>query len=254
MATGLTTMYSQTGILVTREGKEVSSKNKNKKIKPASLAKMMTCIVALEKIGDINQTTIVDDEKTEELKAEGASMADFAPNTSATIRELLYGLMLSSGADAAVTLAKTASGTEEAFVEDMNAKAKELDMTNTHFSNSCGLDDEEQYTTAHDLSLLLNYALNDDDFRVLFTTSQFNDGIYTFYSTVFSNFGDTSLDNGQFLGGKTGYTDEAGLCLASLAVINEKEYILITTGAKVDHNTEQYNMTDARNIYNHIKN
>lgn len=249
---GLKPIYSESAILLDTNGKTVASKRKNKKIKPASLAKMMTAIIVLEKTQDISNVVTVDTETVNKLQLSGASMAGFKPGSQVTIRELLYGLMLPSGADAAVSLANAVSGSEEQFVADMNAKAKELGMKHTHFTNSYGLDDDNQYSTVADLGLLLTYALKDGDFRAIFTSKSFQDDKVVFYSTVFEKFGDTSLKNGQLLGGKTGYTDKAGLCLASLAIVDGKEYILVSVGAKGDHDTEQFNMIDAKTIYNSL--
>lgn len=249
---GLNPIHSQSAILIDTNGKTIASKRKNKKIKPASLTKIMTAIVALEKTDNINTVVAVDTEGINQLKSFDASMAGFKPNSEVTIRELLYGLMLPSGADAAVSLSKAISGNEELFVKEMNNKAKELGMTHTQFTNSYGLDDEDQYTTVADLALLTNYALKDGDFRAIFTSKYFQDERFVFYSTVFEKFGEPSLKNGELLGGKTGYTEKAGLCLVSLASIDGQEYVLVSVGAKGDHDTEQFNMTDARTIYNSL--
>ena len=133
-------------------------------------------------------------------------------------------------------------------------------MDNTHFENATGLHDENHYTTVKDLAALLSYALQNDTFREIFTssrhtvspTNQHPDGM-TFYSTMFEDLDDQSIINGEILGGKTGYTEEAGLCLASLAKEGKQEYILVTAGAKGDHHSEQYNITDAVAVYNSIR-
>lgn len=101
---------------------------------------------------------------------------------------------------------------------------------------------------------------NMDTFREIITssrhfiqaTNKHPDGI-TFYSTMFEKLNNRNIIGGEILGGKTGYTDEAGLCLASIAKVEEQEYILITAGAKGDQHSEQYNITDALEVYNSIK-
>ena len=116
----------------------------------------------------------------------------------------------------------------------MNEKAKELGMNDTHFMNVTGLHDPNHYTTVTDLSKLLAYALKDPVFSEVFTTKRYSthgslknpEGI-TFYSRLFSKLATPKFKGGEILGGKTGYTPEAGLCLASLATDNEDEYILI---------------------------
>jgi D-alanyl-D-alanine carboxypeptidase (penicillin-binding protein 5/6) len=141
----------------------------------------------------------------------------------------------------------------------MNQKAAELGMHDTHFTNATGLHDENHYTTVKDMAVLLSYALRNDEFREIFTsfrhttkpTNKHPVGI-TFYSTMFENLKGTNITGGEVLGGKTGYTDEAGLCLASLAKTGGKEYILVTAGARGDHKSEQYNITDALAVYNSL--
>lgn len=141
----------------------------------------------------------------------------------------------------------------------MNQKAAEIGMKNTDFENATGLHNKKHYTTVKDLAVLLSYALQNDTFREIFISSRHStgstnkhpDGI-TFYSTMFKELKNQNIIGGEILGGKTGYTSEAGLCLASLAKVGKQEYILITAGAKGDYNTNQYNITDAFAVYNSI--
>ncbi|HYE68928.1 MAG TPA: hypothetical protein VEA58_09975, partial [Anaerovoracaceae bacterium] len=106
----------------------------------------------------------------------------------------------------------------------------------------------------------LSYALQNDTFREIFTSSRHSTpptnkhpGGITFYSTMFEELNNQNIIDGKILGGKTGYTDEAGLCLASLAKVGKQEYILISAGAKGDHHSEQHNITDALAVYNSIE-
>jgi D-alanyl-D-alanine carboxypeptidase (penicillin-binding protein 5/6) len=132
-------------------------------------------------------------------------------------------------------------------------------MVNTHFKNATGLHNEDHYTTVKDLAILLSYASQNDTFRELFTslrhstqpTNMHPDGI-TFYSTIFEELSNQNITGGEILGGKTGYTNEAGLCLASLAEVGRQEYILVTAGAKGDHESQQYNFIDALTVYNSL--
>lgn len=141
----------------------------------------------------------------------------------------------------------------------MNEKAVELDMNDTHFENVTGLHDRNHYSTAKDLSFLLCYALENALFREIFTATQYtvhetnkHPSGTILHSTLFKKLKSPDIENGKILGGKTGYTDEAGLCLASLARKDEDEYILISVGANGNHKTEQYNITDALMVYNSI--
>lgn len=148
---------------------------------------------------------------------------------------------------------------EEAFVDMMNEKATEIGMSNTHFCNATGLHNPDHYSTVKDISILLKYALQYEDFRQAFSSSRYStrptnqhpDG-FTFRSTMFKYMDSTEVVGGEIIGGKTGYTEEAGLCLASLAEVDGKEYILVTAKANGTHQTEQFHILDAINVYSQI--
>ena len=157
-------------------------------------------------------------------------------------------------------LARKVSGSEEAFVALMNRKAGELGMKHTHFANCTGLTSPEHYSSAADLAVLLQAALNNETFRTVFTTGQYTSSVTAQHpkglymaSTLLSRLDGGEVTGGQILGGKTGYTDAAGLCLASLAVVNGKEYILVTLGAHGNHATEQTNIMDAVQVYRRLE-
>lgn len=229
-----------------------------KRAYPASLTKIMTAVVALDAFPDLDTTVTLSDRDFTGLYEENASMAGFQPNQEVYLRDLLYGLMLPSGAEAAAALANNSAGSQEAFVDAMNQKAQDLGMTGTHFTNATGLHDPNHYTTARDMALLLRTALQNPDFRDVFTAERHSTretsthpGI-TFYSTLFQAIESPDFPQGTLLGGKTGYTQEAGLCLASLAEKNGKEYILITMGAPGNHYTEPFHILDALKIYEEL--
>jgi D-alanyl-D-alanine carboxypeptidase (penicillin-binding protein 5/6) len=219
----------------------------------------MTAIVALENLTDLNEKIVLSRSIFEGLYEANASMAGFQPGEQVRVIDLIYGAMLPSGAESCVALAERIAGSEQKFVELMNRKAKELGMSNTHFENATGLHNNNHYTTVEDLAILLIYALKNDAFRKVFTTFRYSipptnmhpDGI-TFYSTMYEKLGNQNIIGGKILGGKTGYTEKAGLCLASLATVDNQEYILITTGAKGDLYSIQYNIADAFTVYNSI--
>lgn len=189
------------------------------------------------------------------LSSEGASTAGFSAYESVTYRDLLYGALLSSGAECCLTLSAYLGGSEEMYVQMMNEKAAELEMNNTHFTNSIGLHNYNHYSTAEDIAKLLIYALDNEEFREIFTSqSYYTETDYqpygiTLSSTMFSELDSEYFTGGVFLGGKTGYTSEAGNCLASLARVNGKEYILITTGAESSDYMGSLRIADAVNIY-----
>lgn len=256
----LTDLYSKHAILINLDSGQVLAENGSReKIYPASLTKIMTAILAIEHTEDLSESVELPSDIFTELYAGNASMAGFQPGENAMLGDLLYGILLPSGAECCIAFADRIAGSEAAFADLMNQKAKELGMDQTHFTNSTGLHDDNHYTTVKDLSALLQYALKNDMFREVFTSSRYStqptqkhpDG-FTFQSTMFKYMADTEVAGGEIIGGKTGYTDEAQLCLASLANINRTEYILVTANAAGSHNTEQFHILDAIDVYNRI--
>lgn len=256
-------LNSSNGILFSLEENTIlMEKNTEEKIYPASLTKMITAIVAIENLPDLKEEIKLTNSTFEGLYEANASMAGFQPGEKVRAIDLLYGMMLPSGAESCIGLANQIAGSEQEFVKMMNQKATDLGMGNTHFENTTGLHDVNHYTTVKDLAILLSYALQNDTFREIFTSSrhstQFTNkhpGGITFYSTLFERLKSNNqyiIGGGEILGGKTGYTNEAGLCLASLAKVGKQEYILITAGAKGDQYSEQYNITDALAVYTSI--
>lgn len=240
-------------------GRVVARKRDSEGAAPASLTKMMTVLLATEALQDLDTPVTLPEDIFPALYAADASMAGFKPGEEVTVRDLLYGAVLPSGAECCETLARLVSGSEEAFVALMNQKAGELGMEHTHFANCTGLTDPEHYSSAADLATLLQAALNNDTFRTVFTTAEYTSSATAQHpqglhmtSTLLGKLKGTELENGKILGGKTGYTQAAGLCLASLAQVNGKEYILVTLGAPGDHATEQTNITDAVEVYNRL--
>lgn len=241
------------------DGQVVAEKEADTRIYPASMTKIMTAIIGLENISDLNQMITIDRSMYDRLYLEGASMAGFAPGDQVKAIDILYGVMLPSGAECCVGLAEYLFGSEEAFVGKMNEKAAELGMENTHFVTSTGLHDPEHYTTVRDLTKLLTYALQNETFRAIYTAHEYTtsptagnpEGLH-FLSTMFKKMETSAVNGGEIEGGKTGYTSDAGQCLASLAVINDKEYILVTAGAQGSASTEPYHILDAIQVYNQI--
>lgn len=239
------------------DGLVLLDKDSYHKIFPASMTKMMTAIVAIESLDDLDALIRVPEDIFPYLRNEGASMAGFTAGEQVSGRDLLYGVILPSGGDASMTLAESIAGSQEAFVMKMNQKAQQLGMTNTHFTNVVGLHDDEHYTTAEDLAKLLQYCLEDDLFYTIVTTKQYStkatnkhsQGI-TFSSTVLAKDNvPITFDGGSLLGGKSGYTKEAGLCLASLGQKNGEKYILVTAKAQGTYSSKPYHLYDALTIY-----
>lgn len=256
----LSGLYSPNAILMDLDSGEVlTGVNEDKRVYPASLTKMMTAIVVLENISDWEESITVPAEIYSSLYAQNASLAGFEAGETTSIRALLYGVLLPSGAECCETLALHVAGSESAFVDMMNAKASALGMENTHFCNTTGLHDDNHYSSVKDMAILLRYALENENFREVFTTRRYSTQAtnihpegFTFYSSLFKYMDSSAVTGGEILGGKTGYTGQAGLCLASLANINGRDYIFVTTGANGSHETEQFHILDAVNIYNQL--
>lgn len=159
-------LHSPCAVLVRLSDKAVlMQKQSDERIYPASLTKMMTAVVAIENIPDLQKKIELPSSMFQPLYKADASMAGFQPGEKVRAIDLLYGALLPSGAECCVGLADEISGSEQSFVKKMNQKAEQLGMGSTHFANSTGLQNENHYTTVKDLSLLLGYAIQNKTFR-----------------------------------------------------------------------------------------
>ncbi len=200
----------------------VCSRNENMRLYPASTTKIMTALVACENIKDMNVKFCMTAEITDPLYRADATVAGFVPGEQVGMLDMLYGCILPSGADAAIGIAQTVSGSEEAFVKLMNKKVADLGLKDTHFTNVSGLHDEQHYTTAYDMAIIIRAAMDNPTCREVLSTYIYNtaqteqhpDGIELF-STLFSYMYGTEPEIATIMGGKTGYTSEAGYCIAS---------------------------------------
>ena len=252
--TGINSSYAV--LMQAGSGRVVGDINGETPMYPASMTKIMTTIVAIENLSDLNQEITVTNDMIANLYAQDATQAGFQPGETVQAIDLLYGVMLPSGADCCIALADTIAGSEEGFVELMNQKAEKLGLENTHFCNTTGLHADDHYSTAKDIAELLQYALKNSTFREIIEspyhstpgTNVHPDGI-TFYSTMFKNLSDTTVIDGKIMGGKTGFTSEAGCCLASFAEIDDIEYILVTAGA---YQAGTPHIDDAVKLYNRL--
>lgn len=249
--------------ILDRENKDIEyKKNSTTKAYPASLTKIMTTIVAIEHIDNLSSVAPIDVETYMKMVESNASMAGFYGREAVTYRDLLYGTILSSGGEAANSLAINISGSVEEFVKLMNKKAMELGLKNTNFTNVEGLQDEKQYTTAEDMANLLNYCLEDGNFRAIFTKKTFKttstldhpDGL-NLTSTVLSKLDGVEQEGFEIIGGKSGTTEKAGECWITLGVKNGKEYIVVAMGAPLKdiHNPDMAQMYDSIKLYEEIK-
>lgn len=226
-------------------------KNSNEQTNIASLTKIMTTITAIEKIEDLNKEVIITEEILDTVSKK-ASIAGLKKNDKVTYKDLLYASMLPSGADATNALAISLSGSIDNFVKDMNNKAKELGMKDTHFVNVTGLDEEGHYSTAKDISTLLKYSLKNNLFKEIFTTRKYKLSNKLKVESTINKYKDKTIDTSKILGSKTGYTKKAGLCLATLMEDEGHEIIVITINAK--NNSKRNNhLVDNTKIINFVE-
>ena len=163
-------------LLDAQSGRVLAQKRADERTAPASLTKMMTVLLAIETEPDLDKQVTLPEDIFPAIQTEKASMAGFVPDETVTVRDLLYGAMLPSGAECCEALAQLVSGSEENFAALMNQKAAELGMKNTHFTNATGLTDTEHYSSAADMAKLLQAALHNTTFRTIFTTEHYTAG------------------------------------------------------------------------------
>ena len=218
----------------------IIGKNEDIKSAMASTTKIMTTIVILEK-ADLNETVTV----SAKAGGTGGSRLGLKRGDKASVRDLLYGLMLRSGNDAAVALAEHVGGSVKEFAELMNEKAIELGLTNTHFVTPHGLDDANHYTTALELAKLTDYAMNNETFSKIVGTKSI---------TIYINNQPRQINNTNELlgvlngvvGVKTGFTNNAGRCLVTETKRNNMDIITIVLGAdtKKDRTKDSVNLIE----------
>lgn len=218
----------------------IIGKNEDVKSAMASTTKIMTTIVILEK-ADLNEKVTV----SAKAGGTGGSRLGLKRGDKASVRDLLYGLMLRSGNDAAVALAEHVGGSVKGFAELMNEKAIELGLTNTHFVTPHGLDDANHYTTALELAKLTDYAMNNETFVKIVGTKS---------TTIYINNQSRQINNTNELlgvlngvvGVKTGFTNNAGRCLVTETKRNNMDIITIVLGAdtKKDRTKDSVNLIE----------
>lgn len=226
-------------------------KEVNEKIPVASLTKIMTVYTAIQLIDQPDERIVLQNKVFKGLIEANASVAGFYPGQKVSFRDLLYGTFLPSGADGAQALAYSLAGSVEAFVALMNENAQKIGMNDTHFMNTTGFDEENHYSTVSDIALLLQTALKDNFFYEIFTTKRYttSDKKLIFYSTLSSTLQRYDLNAPEIIGAKTGYTYQAGRCLASVAYDEKNDiYYMLVTARSFDKNNNGH-IKDALTIY-----
>ena len=224
------------------------SKNDTKKTSIASLTKMMTTLVAIEEIDNLDKIVTIKERDFEGTV--GYSKAGFKVGDKVTYRDLLYGIILPSGADAVNAVVNNTLGYDK-FIKKMNETAKKIGMNDTSYTNPVGKDDENNYSTSNDLAKLLKYALKNKTFKTIFTTKNYktSNGI-NLESTV--NRYENILNTNEIKGAKSGFTKDAGRCLASITTLNNVDYLLVVINSST---TSPYNaVKDTITIYDYYNN
>lgn len=224
-------------------GRVLYEKNGDKQTPMASTTKIMTAIVVLENTNLKDIVTI--DSKSASI---GGSRLGLKKDDKVTINDLLYGLMLRSGNDAASALAIYVGGSIQNFADMMNNKAEELGLTNSHFVVPHGLDNEGHYTTAHELAKITDYALKNETFKKIVSTSN---------TTISINGNLKQINNTNKLlnsvsgvyGVKTGFTNGAGRCLVTAWEKNDMDIITVIIGA----DTNNLRTTDTKKLIEYVE-
>ena len=217
---------SRYAVVLDRQTKAILyGKNELNKTKMASTTKIMTSLIVIENT-DLNGMV----EVSRKAAGTGGSKLKISAGDKIKVKDLLYGLMLCSGNDAAVALAEYVGGSVAGFANLMNAKAQELGLTNTHFETPHGLDSAEHYTTAYELAILTNYALNNSVFADIVKTKSCNITINGNTRTI-NNTNELLGNLNGVYGVKTGFTNGAGRCLVTATKRGDLDIICVVLGA-----------------------
>ena len=226
------------------------------KVYPASLTKILTCLLAIEKCEDKTETFEIPRGIFDDIYAEGGAHISLRYGETVGVYDLIYATMIRSACDSATALAYYVSGSVEAFCDAMNARAKEIGAENTHFVNAHGLHDANHYTTAKDIAIITKYALQNKEFCDIIShwnhtipATDMADERY-FETTIEIENPEKSTYYPKVTGIKSGFTDEAGRCLVTMTRDGEESYLLVTLGAN-RNGSYQSNMafTDAVNLH-----
>lgn len=236
-------IYSDYAVLLDVKTNEILAyRGAELRMNPASMTKLMTLLVAVENISDFNAKYTLTYEMISPLIEQDAARAGFEDQETVSVTDLLYGMILPSGADATIAIVQYVAGNEDSFVDLMNEKAAELGMNHTHFTNATGLFDEQHYSTVTDIAVLMKEVMQNNICSKILSTVEYtttstqqHPGGILLQSTTFSRMYGTEVSGIEIIAGKTGFHDQAMQCLASYArAVDGREYVLITGHAPTD--------------------
>lgn len=237
--------YSKNIVVFDRNSKKILfEKNSSEKIPIASTTKILTCIIALETL-DFTKNPIYTISQNA-ASATGSTLG-LKYNKTISLQDLLYGLMLRSGNDCAILLAEIISGDVNSFSLLMNQKAKELNLTSSNFITPHGLDQENHYSTAYDLAILTDYALNNPIFKQIVSSKEKNIVLNGIPTTI-NNTNELLGNYEGIYGVKTGFTFNAGRCLISAYKNSDFDLIITVLGA----NSKSIRSKDTKTLINYI--
>ena len=239
------------GVYDLTDDKMLFSLNSDVETEIASLTKIMTVLVAIENVSDLDESVTITSKILNTVSWD-ASVAGLEVGDVVTYRDLLYAAMLPSGADATNALAISIAGSIDGYVELMNAKAKSLGLNSTHYENVTGLDEDNHYSSVDDVIKLLKYSLNNEIFKEIYTTRNYTltNGLKVSASVNFYN-KIMDLDTSLILGSKTGFTDDAGYCISIYFKSDDHDLIAVTLNA-TRVNDNYYNVKDAVDIVDFV--
>lgn len=238
------------GLYILEDLRPIYTKNEDIRIQIASITKVMTAIVCVENIQDLNSTIIVDLPQVQKYYNEEYSVAGLRDKQEVTYYDLIATMLIPSGADSAACIAINVFGEYSKFIEAMNNKAKQLGMNNTSFENPIGADHKDNYSTVYDLALMMKHALSNETIKQLMSQYSYTtvDKTITVYNALYVLADIYNVDVSRIAGGKTGMTGDAGYCLASYSSSDEEPLICITMGCEIRRGT-LYHLEDSQKMY-----
>lgn len=249
-------IHSEYAVLIDVTNKKVlAQKQMNQKMYPASMTKVFTTFVALEMIEDVNSKCTITAEMIDPYYKEGATLAGFTYDEQVPIIDIVYASLLKSGADAASALAIYTCGSEEAFMDKVNERIKELGLTSTHFTNPVGMHDENHYTTAYEMACMMEIALSNpviekalklEENYVSSPTPEHPEPLQ-FKSTFIARVYKDMVDGMIIEGGKTGYTSVSKHSAVSFATTDDGRTLVLVTAKSTGN--KYYPVYDCKDIY-----